>query len=151
MDIQILQGSHSTSAGLPRKVFEDLRRASRAAGSALKLRASTSIRPFIESIRHTDPGTSGFVVLDPGDLARDDPQALRDALESLAVPYAEVHDSSDTLLDLPVRSSAMPIATIVINGDLSMSYRIAVGIGLRRIARWPSESAHSQDDFHNGT
>lgn len=137
MNILILQGSHSASSGLSRQVLEDLRRASHAAGRTLKLCASTSIRAFIASIRRADPSTSDFVVIDPGDLARDDPDALRDALESLTVPYAEVHDNSDTVLDLPLRPSALPIATIVINGDLSTSYRIAVGIALRRIARWP--------------
>ena len=73
------------------------------------------------------------MLLDPGDIVRTggDLQCVHDALESLQLPYVEVHDESDAVLELSLRSSALPIATVVINGDLATSFQIALGIALR--------------------
>nr|WP_175429243.1 hypothetical protein [Lysobacter enzymogenes] len=46
-----------------------------------------------------------------------------------------MHADSATTLDERLRARAAPIATIVINGDLAASYRLALGIALRRLGR----------------
>ena len=48
-------------------------------------------------------------------------------------PYIEVHDDSGATLEPKIRPRTSSIATIIINGDLATSYRIALGIALRRL------------------
>lgn len=133
MDIVIFQGPHPAQRRPSAQALSALRSVARAAGRVLRVRACGSLRDFIVSLRRMR-GEGAFVLLDPGELAepmRADP-ALRDALEAMHAPYVEVHDSSASVLELPLRAPAMPLATIVINGDLCASYRIALGIALRR-------------------
>jgi len=79
------------------------------------------------------------MLLDPGDLAeeaRAHPEAgLDDALDELASPYVEVHDDSGAAMQRTDGRHAAPLATIIINGDLATSYRIALGIALRCLAK----------------
>ncbi len=137
MDIVILQGPHRLRKPLDAEALVGLRRIARAAGRMLCVRACDSLRDLIASLRAVRRGVGAFVLLDPGDLAgpmRSD-AALREAIETMHVPYVEVHDSSASVLELPLHAQAMPTATIVINGDLAASYRIALGIALRRLER----------------
>lgn len=135
MAIVVLQGP----AAAPHRLGVDaacaLWRVARAAGQVLSFRASASASAFAASLRQGIDARDAFVLVDPGDVAATaDPAELRDALEALRVPYVEVHDRSAGVLDLSLRPDAMPLATIVINGDLASGYRIALGIALRRLA-----------------
>ena len=75
--------------------------------------------------------------LAPGDLAGEvhaHPEAgLGDALNGLGMPYIEVQDDCDNDLESSERPHHAPLATVVINGDTVASYRIALGIALRRL------------------
>ncbi|HEY0505526.1 MAG TPA: hypothetical protein VGD42_18730 [Lysobacter sp.] len=134
MDILILQGPRPAARGLPPEAGSRLWRVARAAGRVLGFRASATPADFAESIRRASHDRPAFVLVDPGECAAQaDLTALRDALDGLAVPHAEVHDRSDELLELALRPTAQPIATIVIHGDLTASYAIALAVALRRM------------------
>lgn len=135
MGILVVQGPATPSRRLGVEAASALWRIARAAGQALDFRASASASAFAASLRHAADARRSFVLVDPGDIdATIDPAELRDALQALRVPYVEVHDRSDRVLDLSLRPDAMPLATIVINNDLASGYRIALGVALRRIA-----------------
>ncbi|MFQ6311918.1 hypothetical protein [Lysobacter capsici] len=131
MSILILQGRHLSSQPLQSHFLLELRGLAAAVGRNLELRPCASLRAARRR-------RSEFVLLDPGELAPHalaEPKALRQALEELPSAYIEVHDASATTLDGRLHAHAPPLATIVINGDLAMSYRIALGIALRRLSR----------------
>ncbi|MBU8978038.1 hypothetical protein JI752_017960 [Lysobacter sp. MMG2] len=135
-DIVIVQGPHPARRGLSGEALAGLRGIARAAGSILRVRSCASLRELIASLRSVR-ARGDFVLLDPGELA--DPMrsdaTLREALESMRTPYVEVHERCADVLELPLRAQAMPLATIVIHGDLGASYRIGLGIALRRLGR----------------
>jgi 3-dehydroquinate dehydratase-2 len=95
------------------------------------------VREFVARIRTARPQTTEFVLLAPGHLAQQvqaHPEAgLGDALNALSMPYIEVQDDCDHALEPAELSSHRPLATVVINGDTVASYRIALGIALRRL------------------
>lgn len=138
VSILILQGRHLSSKPLQSHFLLELRGLAAAVGRNLELRPCASLRELVGSLRAARRRRSEFVLLDPGELAPQalaEPEALRQALDELPSAYIEVHDASATTLDDRLRAHAPPLATIVINGDLAMSYRIALGIALRRLSR----------------
>ncbi|MBN7137410.1 hypothetical protein A7A76_22110 [Lysobacter enzymogenes] len=138
MSILILHGRHPACAPLPANFLLELRRLAQAVGRNLELRPCASVRELVGSLRAARRRSSEFVLLDPGELtpqALAEPEPLRQALGELPSAYIEVHERSATTLDDRLRAHAAPLATIVINGDLAASYRIALGIALRRLGR----------------
>ena len=128
MSILILQGRHPAAPPLQSQLLTELRRLAQAVGRHLELRPCADLRELIGSLRAARRRGCEFVLLDPGELA---PQAL----DELPSDYIEVHADSATTLDERLRARAAPIATIVINGDLAASYRLGLGIALRRLGR----------------
>lgn len=115
-------------------VVAALRRAVQAAGHELSVLSCGGMREMAGCIRSLRAETE-FVVLDPGDLVRQPLDAdLHEALDALAAPYIDIHDDSAATLASPDGLHHAPLATIVIQGDLSASYRIAMGIALRQLA-----------------
>lgn len=138
VSILILQGRHPASTPLPSPFLLELRRLAQAVGRNLELRPCASVRELVGSLRAARRRRSEFVLLDPGELAPQalaEPEPLRQALDELPSAYIEVHERSATTLDDRLRAHAAPLATIVINGDLAASYRIGLGIALRRLGR----------------
>lgn len=136
--ILIVRGPHHLDdpwGGELATTFESL---VRGAGQVLSVCACSGLRELVAQVRAARAKDTRFVLLDPGDLAeeaRKHPEAgLDDALGELASPYVEVHDDSGAALQRSDGRHAAPLATIIINGDLAASYRIALGIALRRLA-----------------
>ncbi|MBT2118519.1 hypothetical protein KK141_20760 [Dyella sp. LX-66] len=95
------------------------------------------MKDLVGRIRELRADDTEFVVLDPGELAeqvRAQPDGLGEALDALPSPYIEIHDDSGAAMAPPGPARHAPLATIVINGDLPTSYRIAMGIALRQLA-----------------
>ncbi|MGO1069423.1 hypothetical protein [Lysobacter sp. CA199] len=138
MSIVIVQGAHPDSAPLGAEFYAGLRRLAAQMGRRLEVRPCASLREFVAQLRAARTRRAEFVLIDPGELAPQtlaEPDAVRQALDDLPSAYIEVHDRSATTLDERLRAHALPMATIVINGDLAASYRIALGIALRRLGR----------------
>ncbi|MEH6421842.1 hypothetical protein [Pseudomonas sp. CGJS7] len=138
MSIVIVQGIHSDSAPLGADFYAGLCALAAAVGRRLEIRPCASLREFVAQLRSARSARAEFVLLDPGELAAQTlarPEAVRRALDQLPGAYIEVHDRSATTLDERLHAHALPMATIVINGDLAASYRIALGIALRRLGR----------------
>ncbi|MGH8080251.1 MAG: hypothetical protein ACREP7_06720 [Lysobacter sp.] len=146
MSIVIVQGLHPGGRPLGVEFYAGLRRLVEAVGRRLDVRPCASLREFVAQLRSARAGHAEFVLIDPGELAAQalaQPVALRQALDDLPSAYIEVHDGSATTLDERLRAHAAPMATIVINGDLAASYRIALGIALRRLGRGVDASSSS--------
>lgn len=137
MTIIILRGPHPVGHSFNGELLSSLQQLGREAGRIVEVCTCTGLRDFIASLRRARSRTPEFVLLDPGNIAQEaqaHPEAgLRDALDELSAPYIEVHDDSATALDAGPYGRGAPLATIVINGDLSTSYRIALGIALRQL------------------
>lgn len=136
--ILILQGPHATGGLLGGDLPTSLESLVRGAGRVLSVCTCSGLRELVAQIRAAKARDTEFMLLDPGDLAdevRDHPEeGLDEALKQLASPYIEVHDDSRATLEWTNSREGAPLATIVINGDLAASYRIAIGIALRRLA-----------------
>ncbi|WP_266180424.1 hypothetical protein [Dyella humicola] len=137
MTIMILRGPHPTGNSFNGELLRSLQQLAREAGRIVEVCACTGLRDFIAGLRVARTQTPEFVLLDPGDIALEaqaHPEAgLHDALDELTAPYIEVHDDSDTAIGSGSCHRGAPLATIIINGDLSTSYRIALGIALRQL------------------
>lgn len=134
----IVQGAHTDAPPLGADFYADLRALAAAVGRCVEVRPCASLREFVVQLRSARATRAEFVLIDPGELAPQAlarPEALRRALDGLPSAYIEVHDRSASTLDERLHAQALPLATIVINGDLAMSYRIGFGIALRRLAR----------------
>jgi 3-dehydroquinate dehydratase-2 len=138
MTILIVQGPHAEGRAVGGEFVAALRRAVQAAGHSLAVCECGGVHDLVSSIRALRNGDVEFVVLDPGELAdplRAQPDTgLDEALDDLPSPYIDIHDDSGAALASPGAARHAPVATIVINGDLSTSYRIAMGIALRQLA-----------------
>lgn len=79
------------------------------------------------------------MLLDPGEINQQiqmhQNSELGDTLEALGTPYIEMQDDSDAALETVPMTGHTPLATIVTNGDLNTSYRIALGIALRQLLK----------------
>lgn len=137
MTIMILQGPHPAANSFSGEMLQSLQQLAREAGRMLEICTCTGLREFVAGVRVARSRPPEFMLLDPGAIAQESrahPEAgLQDALNELTAPYIEVHDDSDTALDAGLNQRNAPLATIVINGDLSTSYRIAMGIALRQL------------------
>jgi 3-dehydroquinate dehydratase-2 len=135
MSIRIIQGPHARFPSTD--LLRQLQQLVRAAGRTLELCPCGGLRDFVAQVRATKPGSTEFMLLDPGDLAyqaKDHPEAgLDDALDALGTPYVEVHEENDTELEHSAGSRHAPVATVIINGDIGSSYRIGLGIALRQL------------------
>ena len=138
MTIMILRGPHPAGSAFNGEFLRHLQQLGREAGRIVEVCTCTGLRDFIAGLRMARSQTPEFMLLDPGDItqeARAHPEAgLRDALDELSTPYIEVHDDSAAAFDAGPYGRSAPLATIVINGDLSTSYRIALGIALRQLS-----------------
>lgn len=136
--ILIVQGPHAAAGFLGNDLSMSLQSLARAAGRVLSVCKCSELRELVDHIRAAKGNDTEFMLLDPGDLveaARAHPEeGLDEALDQLASPYVEVHDDSGATLEGMDGRRRAPLATIVINGDLATSYRIAMGIALRRLA-----------------
>lgn len=138
MTILIVQGPHADGHAVGGDFVVALQRAVQAAGHTLAVLSCAGLREMVGCIRSLRPGDTEFVVFDPGELAgqvsRQPEAGLHEALDALPTPYIEIHDDSGAAMASPDSPHHAPLATIVINGDLSASYRIAMGIALRQLA-----------------
>lgn len=136
MNILFLQGTGAASSRLAGHAVADLWRTARRCAHVLSFQSIASSDALIAALRSVATRGSDFVLLNPGDLAsaHDAREDIRSALDSLAVPFVEVHGSSGAVLDLPLRADRQPVATIAIDGDLPSSCRIALGVALRRLS-----------------
>jgi 3-dehydroquinate dehydratase-2 len=136
--ILIVQGPHVAAGSLGSDLSPSLHSLARAAGQVLSVCKCSDLHELVGHIRAAKSDDTEFMLLDPGDLAeaaRAHPEeGLDEALDQLASPYVEVHDDSGAAQERPEGRRWAPLATIVINGDLETSYRIAMGIALRRLA-----------------
>lgn len=137
MSILLLQGPGTDSSRLDGRTAAALWRRAQRCGHCLSCQACPSLDELVDSLRGRACAASDFVLLDPGDLHLAPARTLRclhDALDDLAVPYVEVHGSSGQLLDLDLRTSRQPLATIAIAGDLGSSCMIAMGVAIRHLS-----------------
>ena len=138
MTILIVQGPHADGRAVGGDVVAALQRMVQAAGHTLAVFSCVGLRELIGCIRALPRGDTEFVVFDPGEWAERIPgraQAhLHEALDALRTPYVEIHDDSAAAMVSSGSTRHAPLATIVINGDLPASYRIALGIALRQLA-----------------
>jgi 3-dehydroquinate dehydratase-2 len=137
--ILILQGPHATGGFRGADVSTSLQATAQAAGRSLSVCTCSELRELVAHVRAASGQDTEFMLLDPGDLTEDarahPEEGLEDALSQLVSPYVEVHDDSGaTLESIDGSRRSGPLATIVIHGDLAASYRIAMGIALRRLA-----------------
>ncbi|MBB6189113.1 hypothetical protein [Rhodanobacter sp. MP7CTX1] len=141
MTIMIIQGPHATARSLSAELLSHLQQLARAAGRTLEMCTCGGLREFVARVRAGRSQAVEFMLLDPGELAQQvqaHPEAgLGDALDELATPYIEVHDDSDGALESRDCSHSAPQATIIFNGDLAVSYKIALGIALRQLSSSP--------------
>ena len=102
MTIMILRGPHPTGNAFNGEHLRSLQQLAREAGRIVEVCACTGLRDFIAGLRVARTQTPEFVLLDPGEIAREaqaHPEAgLHDALDELTAPYIEVHDDSDTAI-----------------------------------------------------
>jgi 3-dehydroquinate dehydratase II len=132
--IMIIQGPRATARPSSKELLDHLKQLALSAGRSVEVCTCNGLREFVSRIRAAKPQSTEFMLLAPGSLAeqvRAHPESgLGDALDALRMPYIEVQDDCDTSLDQARRG---PLATVVISGDTVGSYRIALGIALRRL------------------
>jgi 3-dehydroquinate dehydratase II len=137
----IIQGPQATARSLGGELLGNLQQLARTAGRTLEICSCEGLREFVARVRAGRSQTVEFMLLDPGDLAEQvqaHPEAgLGDALDELATPYIEMHDDSDGALESSDCPHSAPLATIIFNGDLAVSYKIALGIALRQLGSSP--------------
>lgn len=144
MCILIIQGPHRAAPDrraetVGGETLDALAQRALAAGKAVVVRGIASVREMIDCLRQADNAEmpAEIVLLDPGDLpAMEDAQSasgLRNALNALHAPYIEVHEGSGTALEPRLSPRNGPMATVIINRNLGESYRLALGIALRRL------------------
>ena len=111
-----------------------------AAGWQLEADARQADTVVINTCAFIDPAkaeSTEFVLLDPGDLSpqvRAHPEAgLNDALDNLSAPYIEVHEEFGAELEHDADFHKPPIATVIINGNIEIGYRIGLSIALRQL------------------
>jgi 3-dehydroquinate dehydratase II len=135
--IMIIQGPHATTRSLSKELLGHLKQLALSAGRSVEVCTCHGLRDFVARIRTARPQTTEFMLLAPGNLAEQvqaHPEAgLGDALDALGMPYIEVQDDCDSSLEAYELPNKKPLATVVINGDTVASYRIALGIALRRL------------------
>jgi 3-dehydroquinate dehydratase II len=133
----IVQGPHLATRSLSKELLGHLKQLALSAGRTVEICTCNGLREFVARIRSARPQTTEFMLLAPGDLAQQvhtHPESgLSDALDALPMPYIEVQDDCDSALEPADLSRHGPLATVVINGDTVASYRIALGIALRRL------------------
>jgi 3-dehydroquinate dehydratase-2 len=133
----IIQGPQATARSLSGELLGHLQQLARTAGRTLEICTCGGLREFVARVRAGRSPSIEFMLLDPGDLAQQvqaHPEAgLGDALDGLSTPYIEVHDDSDGALEPRDCTHSAPLATIIFNGDLAISYRIALGIALKQL------------------
>jgi 3-dehydroquinate dehydratase II len=137
--ILIIQGPQPAARSLGTDLLAGLRQLAQAAGQSLEVCRCSGLKDFMARLRSARSSTTQFMLLDPGELNRQigahDDSELGDALDALATPYIEMQDDSDATLEPVPASRHAPLATIVTNGDLNTSYRIALGIALRQLLK----------------
>ena len=108
-----------------------------AAGRTLELRSCGNLQDFVVQVCAAKAESTEFVLLDPGDLSpqvRAHPEAgLNDALDNLSAPYIEVHEAFGAELEQGADFHKPPIATVIINGNIEIGYRIGLSIALRQL------------------
>jgi 3-dehydroquinate dehydratase II len=133
----IIQGPHTTPRSLSKELLGHLKQLALSAGRTVEVCTCHGLREFVARIRTARPQTTEFMLLAPGSLVQQvqaHPEAgLGDALDALGIPYIEVQDDCDSSLEAYELPNKKPLATVVINGDTVASYRIALGIALRRL------------------
>lgn len=133
----IVQGPHIHAPSLSRELLGHLKQLALAAGRTVEVCTCTGLREFVARVRTARPQSTEFMLLAPGALAQQsqlNPEAgLGEALDALGMPYIQVQDG-DASLDANGSSHHGPLATIVLNGDVRTSYRIALGIALKQLS-----------------
>lgn len=139
MSILIVHGPHTSSSSLTQELQQQLQQQAHDAGRALELRTCDDLRDFVVQVCAAKSGTTEFMLLDPGDLAPQvhaHPEAdLAGALDKLGAPYIEIHEKFGATWQRGAGSRHVPVATVIINGNIGSGYRIGLGIALRQLTR----------------
>jgi 3-dehydroquinate dehydratase II len=134
----IVQGPHSAPHSLSKELLGHLKQLALSAGRTVEICTCNGLREFVARIQSARPQTTEFMLLAPGSLAQQvqtHPESgLGDALDALAMPYIEVQDDCDCVLEPCDVARHGPLATVVINGDTVASYHIAMGIALKQLS-----------------
>jgi 3-dehydroquinate dehydratase len=72
--------------------------------------------------------------VDANDVPAEDVAPLRDALAHLSVPYIEIHDDSDEADASGLVPGHPSLVSVVVPGNASAGYNMALSIGLRYLA-----------------
>ncbi|RDS84927.1 hypothetical protein DWU98_02960 [Dyella monticola] len=133
----IVQGPCAEAPSLSRELLGSLKQLALAAGRTVEICTCMGLREFVARVRTARAPRTEFMLLAPGTLAHQSqlhPEAgLNDALDALHMPYIEVQDG-DASMEAGGASHHGPLATVVINGDVPSSYRIALGIALKQLS-----------------
>lgn len=147
MSILVIQGPHgAANAHVGHAFTRPLYAAAAAAGVPLAWRRVCTVRSLAICLQRVQHAQVQVVLLDAGDMARDDhafcSSALRQALDRLPMPYIEVHDDTAHLLEPRLHPRHAPLVTVVLRHQLQRAYALALSIALRRLAS-PASVVHT--------
>ena len=138
MSILIVHGPHTRSSSLSQELQQQLQQQAHEAGRALELRTCDDLQDFVVQVCAAESRNTEFMLLDPGDLAPQvhaHPEAdLAGALDNLGAPYIEIHEKFGSAWERGAGSRHVPVATVIINGNIGSGYRIGLGIALRQLS-----------------
>jgi len=129
MSVLILQGPR---AGI---LPPDIGHARDWAGHVLRTVRCQDVEGLAAGLRAVRASDAGLVVLEGGELPRDDGAAagLREALDQLPVPYIELHAASGAELEPWLHPRHLPMATVVSLYDRARGYALSRSIAVRRL------------------
>lgn len=155
MSIAIIRYAHSASRDLsavageadddiPCQVIEQLMAHAAMAGKSLVLCNCVSEIELMKCLDHIDERSCEFVLLDPGGRTSNDDR-LRDVVQSLQIPFIEVHDDFRDALEPTLAPDCSPRLHLV-QGYGAQSYNLALSIALEHLG-----CAECENDIHVGT
>lgn len=145
MSIFVITGADSddpAAHGIPKEVVSQLVGRAAHAGKYIAVRACQSTPEIVRCLDRAQDDHAEFILLDPGASGRIDEDLVR-ALETLQIPYIEVHADGDGALEAPL---AIGHPLHVIQGYCAQSYVLALSIALEHLGY-----AECENHLHVGT
>jgi 3-dehydroquinate dehydratase len=146
MTIFVVTGPRSLDSGahgIPREVVSQLAEHAAMAGKTIAVHGCASTRDVLRCLHSAGDNGAEFILLDPGPHAHCDGR-FGHALESLAMPYIEVHDDSFDALEASL-APGVGNPLNVIHGYNAQSYVLALSIALEHLG-----CAECENDLHVG-